>query len=124
MMRILFLSLGFLFLGLGFVGIFLPLLPTTPFVLLAAFCFARSSPRFHQALLQSKLFGSLIKDWEQHGVIQLKAKCIASLLLIATFAFTLIKLNLSWPFQILILVPMILIFLFIWSRPSTHFSKS
>ena len=57
--------LGLFFVGLGGLGVVLPLLPTTPFVLLAAWCFARSSPRLHRWLLESELFGPVLKDWER-----------------------------------------------------------
>lgn len=57
--------LGLLFLGVGAVGTVVPLLPTTPFVLLAAWCFAKSSPRLHAWLHRSELFGPVLRDWEQ-----------------------------------------------------------
>lgn len=72
-------TLGFLFLGLGFIGIFLPLLPTTPFVLLAAGCFAKSSERWHQWLLANRTFGPLIKNWQEHQCISCNSKRIALL---------------------------------------------
>ncbi|NRB72315.1 MAG: YbaN family protein [Xanthomonadales bacterium] len=68
-MKLAWIGLGFLALGLGIIGIALPLLPTTPFVLLAAFCFARSSERLHQWLLQHPLFGPMISNWRDHGAI-------------------------------------------------------
>ena len=72
-------TLGFLFLGLGFIGIFLPLLPTTPFVLLAAGCFAKSSPRWHHWLLTNPTFGPLISNWEKHQCISCNARRVAVL---------------------------------------------
>lgn len=69
--------LGWLFTGLGMIGVFLPLLPTTPFLLLALWCFARSSRRFHSWLLNHSRFGPLLRDWEQHRVIPLRAKLVA-----------------------------------------------
>jgi uncharacterized membrane protein YbaN (DUF454 family) len=61
----------------GFVGAFLPLLPTTPFVLLAALCFSRSSPRLEHWLLNHRRFGPLIQDWRAHQAIPLRAKRLA-----------------------------------------------
>ncbi len=58
------LAVGFAALGLGAVGIFVPLLPTTPFVLLAVWLFGRSSPRYHSWLRQNRYFGKILRDWE------------------------------------------------------------
>lgn len=71
-----------LILGIGLVllaaaGIVLPLLPTTPFLLLAAGCFGRSSPRCSAWLTHTPLFGSLLRDWQRHGVVRPKAKAAA-----------------------------------------------
>lgn len=76
-MRGLWLALGGLFLGLGLLGVVLPVLPTTPFLLLAAGCFARSSPRLHGWLLGHPVFGPPIRNWEENGAISRKAKRLA-----------------------------------------------
>jgi uncharacterized membrane protein YbaN (DUF454 family) len=80
--------LGLFFVGLGAVGVLLPLLPTTPFLLLAAACFARSSERWHQWLLSNPHFGPLIHDWHAHRCISRKAKALAlgSMLLFGGYA--------------------------------------
>ncbi len=75
--RVLLLGAGFLFVGLAALGVFLPLLPTTPFLLVAAACFARSSPRFYRALLGNRIFGPLIRDWREHRAVPLRAKVMA-----------------------------------------------
>jgi uncharacterized membrane protein YbaN (DUF454 family) len=62
----------------GIVGIFLPLLPTTPFVLLAAFCFSRGSQRCEDWLLQHPRFGPMVRDWRAHRAIPLRAKQLAT----------------------------------------------
>jgi uncharacterized membrane protein YbaN (DUF454 family) len=77
-MRKVWVILGFISLILGFIGIFLPVLPTTPFVLLGAFCFSKGSTRYHQMLLQNRFFGPLIVNWQTNRVIPLKAKGLAT----------------------------------------------
>lgn len=69
--------LGFLFLALAAAGVFLPVLPTTPFVLLAAACFARSSPRWHAWILANPAFGPLIRDWEARRCVTCRVKLVA-----------------------------------------------
>jgi len=68
-------------LGLGIVGIFLPLLPTTPFLLLSAFCFAKSSDKFYQWLILNRVFGSYIQNYREKKGIPLKAKIMSVSLL-------------------------------------------
>ncbi|GGN30940.1 hypothetical protein GCM10011350_24210 [Marinomonas arctica] len=72
--RILYLLLGWFSLISGIIGIFLPLLPTTPFVLLAAWCFSKSSKRFHSWLLNHKFFGPIVHDWQSSDGIPRRAR--------------------------------------------------
>jgi uncharacterized membrane protein YbaN (DUF454 family) len=72
--RHLWLSLGVASLACGASGIVLPLVPTTPFLLLAAYAFARSSPRLHDWLLNHPRFGRMIGDWRRHGSIARRVK--------------------------------------------------
>ncbi|MEP5566935.1 MAG: YbaN family protein [Halioglobus sp.] len=76
MRRSIYKPLGFTFLALGAVGIVLPVLPTTPFVLLAAWFFARSSEKWHQRLLASDLFGPLIRNWEERRCVSSRTKLV------------------------------------------------
>lgn len=69
--------LGFVFLVLGLVGVFLPLLPTTPFVLLAAACFAQSSERMHRWILANQTFGPMVRDWERKRCVSCRVKAVA-----------------------------------------------
>jgi len=77
MARTLFLVLGLVFTALGVVGAFLPLLPTTVFLILAAGCFARSSPRLEAWLMDHAQFGSTLRAWREHGAIPRPAKVMA-----------------------------------------------
>lgn len=75
--RLLWLAAGFASLLLGVIGLFLPLLPTTPFVLLAAFCFSRGSQRCEAWMLNHPRIGPLIRDWRATRAIPLRAKQLA-----------------------------------------------
>ena len=76
-MIILLIVCGCMAMILGIMGIFLPLLPTTPFLLLAAACFFRSSPRLYQWLINHKQMGPYIRNFREHKAIPLKAKIIS-----------------------------------------------
>jgi len=76
-MRRVYLALGFAFVGLGFAGAFLPVLPTTPFLIVAAACFARSSPRLENWLLTHPRFGVALRAWREYGAIPWKAKLMS-----------------------------------------------
>ena len=84
--RDLWLALGWLALGAGAIGLVLPLWPTTVFLLLAAFCFARGSERIHAWLLAHPWFGPPIRDWNRHGAISRPAKLAAGLAMLVAFA--------------------------------------
>jgi hypothetical protein len=88
LVRVLFNLAGAIALSLGIVGIFLPLLPTTPFVLLAAACFARGSERFHQWLLANRTFGPMVREWEGHRAIPYRTKITAIVLMSLTMAIS------------------------------------
>lgn len=116
-MKLLWASLGLIAFGLGFVGLFLPLLPTAPFMLLAAFFFARSSERLHGWLLNHPTFGPSIQDWQERGAISLRAKRLASLSILASFGLSFL---LGVPPMIIAVqtVTLLGVTVFIWSRPN------
>ena len=72
-----FFILGWLFLSLGVIGLFLPLLPTTPFLLLAAASFTRSSDRFYSWLINHPMMGTYIRNYREHHAITLQAKIVS-----------------------------------------------
>ena len=90
LVRGLLLAAGVTCVALGVVGIFLPLLPTTPFMLLAAACFARSSRRFHERLLANRTFGPLILEWEKHRSLPRRTKLTAIVLMSLTLAVSIV----------------------------------
>ncbi|GAB1478253.1 YbaN family protein [Paracoccaceae bacterium] len=89
-MRALWLGLGLLAVALGGLGLVLPVLPTTPFMLLAAACFAKSSPRLHGWLVRHPVFGPSLRNWAERGAISVGAKRAAALAMAAVFAVSLV----------------------------------
>ena len=90
--------LGFIFVGIGFTGIFIPVLPTTPFLIVAAACFARSSKRSHEWLLANKYFGPILKDWGEKRCIKRGVKTYVILIIIVIGSVSvLFLLNGLWP---------------------------
>jgi uncharacterized membrane protein YbaN (DUF454 family) len=87
--RFLLLSVGFISLGLGFAGLFLPLLPTTPFILLSGWCFAKGSPKWNHWIHQHREFGPLIENWNRDRSISKKHKFVACLTLTGSIVFIL-----------------------------------
>ena len=122
--KISYLIAGWMSLLLAFIGVFLPLLPTTPFVLLAAFCFSRSSEKLHSWLLRHKLFGPLISDWEQDGVIRLKAKWIATISIVLLISYPLIWGTFAIALKLIAVTSVSCVLVFIWSRPSLPATES
>ncbi|HBL28749.1 MAG TPA: DUF454 domain-containing protein [Acidobacteria bacterium] len=101
--RALFIFAGTLSVALGVLGIFLPLVPTTPFLLLAAYCYTRSSPRLLEGLLTSRWFGAYIRNYREGRGIPMREKVLTlSLLWLTIAASTLFVLD-SWPLRLLLL---------------------
>lgn len=87
-LRRLWLGLGHGAVGLGTLGAFLPLLPTTPFLLVAAWAYAKSSPALRQRLYEHPRFGAAIRAWQQDGAISRRAKVAAILAMAASWGIT------------------------------------
>lgn len=115
-MKGVWLTLGFVAVALGAVGAVLPVMPTVPFLLLAAFCFARSSPRFYDWLLGHRVFGPPIADWRAHGAIRRRAKWLST----ASIAAALIPpfvIGLPWWMIAVEAAILATVLIFIWTRP-------
>lgn len=117
-MRWFFLIVGWLSLGLGIVGVFLPLLPTTPFVLLAALCFAKGSPELHARLLAHPRLGPPIRDWRERRVIPLRAKLLATLMLTPLFLTATVFTRFPPMVNAVLLATGAGVLLFLWTKPS------
>jgi len=118
-MRIVFIVLGWLFFSLGFIGVFLPVLPTTPFMLLALGCFTRSSPRLQHWLYCHKVFGPPLQAWQQYGVISKKAKIVSISCMSLSLLYILIFRELAWWVNTLVTMLMAYGAWFILRTPST-----
>ncbi len=116
--RSVYLLFGLFFVAFAIVGIALPLVPTTPFLLLAAFCFSRSSKKLHQWLLSSKWLGPIIQDWEEFGVINLHTKWLSTLMMIGVVSYPLVFIiEVIWV-KLSVIVCIIAVLCFVWTRPS------
>jgi uncharacterized protein len=93
MHRPLYIVLGLLFVGIAGLGAILPVLPTTPWLLLASYFFARSSPRLHRWLLTLPYFGELIRDWETHRGVRPRVKLTAIVMVVIAVGSTILFSN-------------------------------
>ncbi|MFP1725672.1 DUF454 family protein [Lonsdalea quercina] len=116
MYRVVLIVLGWIAVVLATLGVVLPLLPTTPFLLLAAWCFARSSPRFHHWLLHRSWFGGYLRHWQQHRALPPGVKVKALVVIVATFALSIWMVNIPWV-RGLLLVVMACLLIFMWRLP-------
>jgi uncharacterized membrane protein YbaN (DUF454 family) len=99
-LRAALLACGALFLVIGLIGIVVPLLPTTPFVLLAAACFARGSSKAYAWLLASRTFGPMIREWRAHRSIPWRTKIVAIALMSTTLAASIVFYVRPWGLQV------------------------
>lgn len=116
MKRLILLIIGWLAVVLATLGVLLPLLPTTPFLLLAAWCFARSSPRFHHWLLYRSWFGRYLRHWQKYRAMPRGAKPNAILFILVTFALSLWLVKILWV-RILLLAILCALLIFLWRMP-------
>ena len=109
---------GFLSLGLGLIGSILPLLPTTPFLLLSAFFFSKSSERWYNWLIRMPKIGVQIQDWNEHGVISNKSKVICIISIVSVTVW--LTIYSTYGHIIKTVIPTILVLLlgFILTRPN------
>ena len=116
LLRWIYLGLALLFLLLGVIGIFLPVLPTTPFILLSAWAAARSSPRLLDWLENHTAFGPMIIDWRRGGVVRRRSKWLSTLVMGATGVYLLLSGHPRWAAWLAIAC-MGSVSVWLWRRP-------
>jgi uncharacterized protein len=99
-----YLTLAGLFFALAVVGVFLPVLPTTPFLLLTSACLVRSSPRLHGKLRSSRFFGPILRDWEERRAVRRRVKWAAAVTMLVAVTATLCFAERSLPVQVATIV--------------------
>ncbi len=104
--------------GLGVFGAFVPIIPTTPFMILAAFLFSKSSPRFHAWILSLPLAGPAIKEWDEHRVVRTRAKILCGTMIIISTILIWWKTNISDLLKIFLTILLASVCAFVVTRKS------
>ncbi|OUR96634.1 hypothetical protein A9Q84_09830 [Halobacteriovorax marinus] len=117
--KFIFIVLGLCSLFLGVIGIFLPILPTTPLLLLSAFFFSKGSSRLHHWLLNQPKIGPMIQAWEEHKVISPRAKALATLMIVLLFSFSIVYVSVAIWIKVVMAITGISVIAFILSRKSS-----
>lgn len=118
LLRYPYLILGLVALGFGLIGVVTPILPTTPFLILAAWCFSRSSQRMHTWLLSAPFCGQQLAEWEKYKVIRVRAKVMATTMIGVSIGTTC---YLKWENQVLVgalIAVSTAVLVYIWTRRS------
>ena len=113
----LYLATGWFFTGLGFVGAFLPVLPTTPFLLIAAWAFSKSSKRLHMWLHEHPRFGSHLVAWDKYRAIPKSGKILSVTMMTLSWTYTYLKSN-DWVAPTILGIILLSVGTYIMTRPS------
>jgi uncharacterized membrane protein YbaN (DUF454 family) len=123
MKKIMSLGMAYFFLGLGMIGVFIPLLPTVPFLLLSAWFAVRGSDDLHQWLLNHPRFGDMLREWEEHGAMSRKSKIMAvSMIILSWVIMYLLAIN-PWVLGLLVLL-FVIVSVYIMTRPEPRHNKT
>jgi uncharacterized membrane protein YbaN (DUF454 family) len=117
--RLIYLGVGWLGLGMAVAGVILPILPTTPMLLVAVWAFSKSSPETAEKIRNHRVFGPPVRDWQDHGVISTTAKVLAITVMTLMGAWLWIFGNLPVWATLLVIAVMVGAGVFVGSRPST-----
>ena len=116
--KLLLITAGTICVGLGIIGLVLPVVPTSPFLLLAAACYARSSKRFYNRLLANPIFGPPIRQWREEKSIPVRAKWLAIAMILVTFSITVIFILEDTPARLIMSLIGLLVIVFLCRIPS------
>jgi len=116
--RVVLAALGLVFVGVGIAGVVLPVLPATPFFLLAAACFARASVRFYNWLLNHRVVGPTVREWQMHRSIPYRTKLWAIALMLGTLAISTLFFVEGLVLQLLLAALGVLLAIWLWRVPS------
>jgi len=106
--------LGWFFILLSVIGILVPILPTTPFLILALALFANSSPKFHQMLLNNRRFGPVLRQWEENKTVTRHIKIRATLLILVSFSLSIFLVQQSLILQTMLVIIASILLVYIW----------
>lgn len=109
-----YIVLGCLFVLLGAIGVVIPVLPTTPFLLLALALFANSSPRFHQMLLNNRWFGTTLRQWDNSKTVSRQIKKRALSLILISFSISIFFVQGSIGLQLMLATIALMLMVFVW----------
>ena len=112
--------LGWFFLALGAIGAVLPILPTTPFLIVALALFSKSSPRFHQMLLNNRWFGPTLRQWEETRSLSRRTKYKVCALIIAVFSFSIAMFHDKIYYQLMLAALGAILLAIIWRIKEPH----
>jgi uncharacterized membrane protein YbaN (DUF454 family) len=121
--RTLFVICGTIALGIGIIGVFVPILPTTPFLLLAAVCYLKGSRRLYKALLCNRFFGKYIRNYLEGKGMPLRVKIWTLSLLWVTLILTAIFATDNWIFRLILALVLIGVTIHIWKIKTAQITK-
>ncbi len=116
--RLIYLGLGWLFFGIGVIGAFLPVVPTTPFMILALWAFSNSSEKLREWLYNHRVFGPPLQRWQEHGVISVPAKMASVGAMSVSFIYLAFFTDLGWPWLLVTGVLMAYGAYYVLTKPS------
>lgn len=118
-------GLAVCFVLLGVIGLFLPVMPTVPFLIVAAWAAARSSPRLHAWLMNHPHFGRQLREWNEHGIVPRRAKWITSAMMAGSAVTLLALAPRPWLAYVLVVIAvMAAVLWWLWRRPEHKLATS